>query len=162
MLKKLIPLGLALSILIPTIASAQTLTTQTDPAKLPYTSEIKAERITIKANRSTNQALRDAIKVKLTQVNTLITQDKANNTLKAKKADLQALKEVKKADSATLKGINTTLAAARESVKTDKANKDYVTLLADLKKIPNLQTSKTPLLQNISSQLDSIISLLSN
>ena len=162
MLKKLIPLGLALSILIPTIASAQTVVPQKDAAKSPYASEIKATRATIKTNRDANQILRDAIKAKLAQVKNLIAQDKASKTLKDKKADLKTNRDARKAYRATLKGINTTLTADRESVKTDKANKDYATLLTDLKKIPDLQTSKTPILQNISSQLDSLISLLTN
>lgn len=162
MLKKLIPIGLALAILVPTIASAQTLATEKNPVRAPYASEIKAERLTIKINREKNQVIRDAIKAKLAQVKTLIAEDKANNTLKAKKADLKVIRDVKKADRATLKGINATLTADRASVKTDKANKDYATLLADLKKIPDLQTSKTPLLKDISAQLDSIINTLTN
>jgi len=162
MLKKMIPLGLALAILVPTIASAKTVTAQENTAKSPYATEIKAERQTIKTNHDANKVLRDTIKAKLAQVKTLIAQDKANKTLKDKKADLQANKALRKADRATLKGINTTLKADRASVKADKANKDYTTLLADLKKIPDLQTSKTPILQDISSKLDSLISLLTN
>ena len=50
MLKKMIPFGLAASMLIPTIASAQTLTTQINSTKALYVSQIKSERQMIKNN----------------------------------------------------------------------------------------------------------------
>jgi len=73
---------------------------------------------------------------------------------------LKTDRAVIKVSRTALKGINTKLKADRQSVKTDKASKDYATLVNDLSKIPSLQTSKTPVLQRISSDLDSIISLL--
>lgn len=171
MIKKTILCALALSLLIPISVSAQALTTGAKPAtqaastqknsaRAPYASQIKSERQTIKANYDTNQAIRDAIKAKLAQVKTLIAQDKASKTLKSKKLDLKSDRAAIKTSRATLKGINTNLKADRQSVKTDKASKDYATLVNDLNKIPSLQTSKTPVLQKISSDLDSIISLL--
>jgi len=171
MLKKHILSALALSMLIPIGVSAQTLTTKTEPAakvattqknpaRAPYASQIKAERQTIKNNYDTNQAIRDAIKVKIAQVKTLIAQDKANKTLKSKKEALAAQRAVIKADRAILEGINVNLKADRSTNKTDIENKDYAALVNDLNKIAPLQTSKTPVLQKLSSDLDTLISLL--
>ena len=171
MIKKTILCALALSLLIPISVSAQALTTgakpgaaaattQKNPARAPYASQIKSERQTIKNNYTTNQAIRDSIKAKLAEVKTLIAQDKASKTLKSKKLDLKSDRAVIKASRATLKGINTTLKADRQSVKTDKASKDYAALVNDLSKIPSLQTSKTPELQKINAELDKIIDLL--
>jgi len=173
MIKKHILGALALSMLIPIGVSAQTLTTKTkpdakvattqnNPARAPYANQIKLERQTIKTNRESNQTIRDAIKGKLIQVKTLITQDKTNKTLKSKKAALKAQRAVIKADRATLKGINVNLIAARKIVKTDVTNKNYSALVNDLNNIAPLQTSKTPVLQKLSSDLDTLISLLSN
>ena len=143
MTKKPILCALAISMLIPIGVSAQTLiaktkpdaqvaTTQKNPARAPYASQIKSERQTIKTNRDTNQAIRDAIKVKTAQVKTLIAQEKANKTLKSKKDALKAQRAVIKADRAILKGINVNLVAARNTDKTDIANKDYAALVNDL------------------------------
>lgn len=164
--KILIPLGLAVVILIPTIANAATTMTTTpeiakaNSARAPYATQIKAERQTIKANFDTNQAIRVTIKEKYAQVKTLIATDKANKTLKTKQAELKADRAVIKSDRATLKSINTNLTADRAIDKTDVTNKDYAKLVTDLGNIPSLQTSKTPILQNINSELDKIISLL--
>jgi len=171
MIKKHILGALALSMLIPIGVSAQTLTTksatpvattQKDSAKTPYASQIKLERQTIKTNYETNQTIRDAIKGKIVQVKTLIAQDKTNKTLKAKKDALKAQRAVIKADRATLKGINVNLVADRKIAKTDVTNKNYAALANDLNNIAPLQTSKTPILQKLSSDLDTLISLLSN
>ena len=171
--KHLLGGALALSLLIPIAASAQPLstknkpdakvaTTQKNPARAPYASQIKSERQTIKNNYNTNQTIRDAIKVKIAQVKTLIAQDKASKTLKSKKEAIKAQRAVIKADRAILKGINVNLLADRNIDKTDKTNKDYAALVNDLNNIGPLQTSKTPELQKLSSDLDTLISLLSN
>lgn len=173
MLKKHILGALALSMLIPIGVSAQTLTskTKTDAqvvttqkysTRAPYASQIKSERQTIKNNYNTNKTIRDAIKGKLVQVKTLIAQDKTNKTLKSKKDALKSQRAVIKADRATLKGINVNLTAARKSAKTDATNKNYAALSSDLNKVTPLQTSKTPVLQKLSSDLDTLINLLSN
>jgi len=173
MMKKHILGVLALSLLIPIGVSAQTLTTQTkpdakvstnqkNPAKAPYASQIKAERQTIKDNYNTNQVIRDSIKEKIAQVKTLIAQNKANKTLKSKKDALKAQRVVIKEDRAILKGINVNLIADRNINKTDVTNKDYAALVNDLNNIGPLQTSKTPILQKLSSDLDTLISILSN
>jgi len=171
MIKKHILGALALSMLIPIGVSAQTLTTksaatvattQKDSARAPYASQIKLERQTIKTNYQTNQTIRDAIKGKIVQVKTLIAQDKTNKTLKSKKVALKAQRAVIKADRATLKGINVNLVADRKIAKTDVTNKNYAALVNDLNNIAPLQTSKTPILQKLSSDLDTLISLLSN
>lgn len=173
MMKKHILGALALSMLIPIGVSAQTLTTkvnpdaqvattQKNPARAPYASQIKSERQTIKNNHDTNQAIRDAIKEKLVQVKTLIAENKTNKTLKSKKEALVAQRVVKKEDRNVLKGINVNLIADRAINKTDRTNKDYAALVNDLKNIAPLQTSKTPVLQKLSSDLDTLISLLSN
>ena len=175
MMKKHILGALALSMLIPLGVSAQTLTTksdtkaatttattQKDPARAPYASQIKSERQTIKTNYETNQTIRDAIKGKLVQVKTLIAQDKTNKTLKAKKDVIKAQRAVIKADRTELKGINVNLVADRKIVKTDVTNKNYAALVSDLNNIAPLQTSKTPILQKLSSDVDTLISSLSN
>ena len=173
MMKKHILGALALSMLIPIGVSAQTLTTKVNPdtqvattqknlAKEPYASQIKAERQTIKNNYNTNQAIRDSIKGKLVQVKTLIAQHKANKTLKGKKEALTAQRVVIKEDRNILKGINVNLTADKAINKTDRTNKDYAALVNDLKNIAPLQISKTPVLQKLSSDLDTLISLLSN
>ena len=175
MLRKIIPFAVVVALLVPTIASAQALTakspvttstpvaaTTTNPARAQYTSEIKSERATIKANRATNKAIRTTIKGKLAQVKTLVAQDKANKTLKTKKDALVADRAIIKANNDTLKGINTNLKTDWQAVKTDATNKDYANLVTDLQKIPALQTSKTPILQSINSELDSVITLLNN
>lgn len=172
-MKKHILGALALSMLIPIGVSAQTLTTkvnpdaqvattQKNPARAPYASQIKSERQTIKNNHDTNQAIRDAIKEKLVQVKTLIAENKTNKTLKSKKEALVAQRVVIKEDRNVLKGINVNLIADRAINKTDRTNKDYAALVNDLKNIAPLQTSKTPVLQKLSSDLDTLISLLSN
>ncbi len=177
MIKKIMPLALVVAMLVPTMVSAQALTTQTKPttvsaqavastgtksARAPYASEIKAQRATIKANRATNKAIRTTIKGKQAQVKKLIAQDKANKTLKAKKDALTAQRAIIKGDNDSLKGINTNLKAAWNTVQTDETNKNYPNLVTDLQKIPALQTSKTPVLQKISSDLDTLISLLNS
>lgn len=174
MLKKIIPFAIAAALLVPTIASAQALTTSPasastenaavagNSARAPYASQIKSERATIKADKAINQAIRTTIKGKQAQVKTLIAQAKANKTLKAKKDAITADKAVIKTDNATLKGINTSIKADWQAAETDKTNKDYANLVTDLGKIPALQTSKTPVLQKISSDLDTLISLLNN
>ncbi|MBU3188402.1 hypothetical protein K9O30_03380 [Clostridium bowmanii] len=173
MLKKNILCVLVLSMLIPIGVSAQTLTTKTEPdakavttqkksPKAPYVSQIKLERETIKKNHDTNQVIKDDIKGEIAQVKTLIAQDKANKTLKSKKEAITAQRVVIKADRDILEGININLKANRNTNKTDIANKDYATLVNDLNKIAPLQTSKTPVLQKISSDLDTLISLFSN
>ena len=160
MFKKMIPLGLAIAMLIPTIASADTIPTPANSAKAPYAAQIKAERQTIKTNRDTNQGIRVTIKDKLAQIKTLVTQDKADKTLKAKKDALIAERAVIKADNASRKAINVNLATYWQTVKTDVSNKDYANLVIDLQKIPALQTSKTPILQKLSSDLDALTSIL--
>ena len=173
MLKKQILSAIALSMLIPIGVGAQTLTTKTEPAaqveatqknpaRAPYASQIKAERQIIKNNYNTNQAIRDAIKVKIAQVKTLIAEDKANKTLKGKKEAIAAQRIVIKADRAELEGINVNLKADRKINKTDIASKDYAALVNDLNKIAPLQTSKTPILQKLSSDLDTLISIFNN
>ena len=171
MLKKSILCALALTMLIPITASAQTLTPKTNPAtqvvtaqksaaRSRYAAQIKLERQTIKDNYKANQTIRDTIKGKVAQVKTLIAQDKTNKTLKTKKADLIADRAVIKADYASLKAINVTFATDVQIDKTDVTNKDYAKLVTDLNNIPALQTSKTPILQKISSELDTEINLL--
>ncbi|HEY5561204.1 MAG TPA: hypothetical protein VIK72_05500 [Clostridiaceae bacterium] len=170
MIKKIIPIALALSMLIPVGVSAAVLTaspaaasttaTEADSARAPFADQIKAVRTTIKANYNTNQAIRDEIKVKLAEVKTLIAQDKASKTLKAKKDALKTQRTVIKSNRTILKATNVTMTADRASIKTDKANKDYVALVSELQNIPSLQTSKIPTLQKINSKLDSIINLL--
>lgn len=173
MLKKHIISALALTMLIPIGVSAQTLTTKTQPtakvattqknaAKAPYATQIKAERQIIKKNHETNQAIRDAIKAKISQVKTLVAEDKANKNLKSKKVALTAQRAVIKADRATLEGIRVNSKAARAINKTDIENKDYAALVNDLNKIAPLQTSKTPVLQKISADLDALISIFNN
>ena len=171
MIKKQILGVLVLSMLIPIGVGAQTLTTTTkpdakvattqkDPARAPYASQIKLERQTIKDNYNTNQTIRDAIKGKLVQVKTLIAQDKTNKTLKSKKDDLKRERTAIKSDRAILKAINVNLITDRKVAKTDVTNKNYAALVNDLKNISPLQRSKTPILRNISSDLDSLISIL--
>jgi len=173
MMKKHILGALALSMLIPIGVSAQTLTTkanpdtqvastQKNPARAPYADQIKLERQEIKNNHNTNQVIRDAIKGKLVQVKTLIAENKTNKTLKSKKEALKAERVIIKEDRTILKGINVNLIADRAINKTDITNKDYAALVNDLKNIAPLQTSKTPVLQKLSSDLDTLISLLSN
>lgn len=173
MLKKILPFAIAVALLVPTIASAKALTTVPTPsteavstlgnsARAPYASKIKSERATIKANTAKDKSIRSTIKVKQAQVKTLITQDKSSKTLKAKKDALAADKAVIKADTAILKGININLKTDWQVTKTDKTNKDYAKLVTDLGKIPVLQNSKTQVLQKISSDLNSIISVLNS
>ena len=173
MLKKHIIGVLALSILIPIGVSAQTLTsktkidsqvvaTQKNSARAPYSSQIKSEKQIIKNNHNTNQTIRDSIKGKLVQIKTLIAQDKTNKTLKSKKDALKSQRAVIKADRATLKDINVKLTAARKTTKTDATNKNYAALASNLNKVSPLQTSMTPVLQKLSSDLDTIINLLRN
>ncbi|MCB2340241.1 hypothetical protein [Clostridium estertheticum] len=170
MIKKHILGALALSMLIPLGVSAQTLTTKSDtkaattqkyPARVPYASQIKLEKQTIKTNNKTNQTIKAAIKGKLVQVKTLIAQDKTNKTLKAKKDALKAERAVIKADKTALKGINVKLVADKKIAKTDVTNKNYAALVSDLNNIASLQTSETPILQKLSSDLDTLISSLS-
>ncbi|MBU3156878.1 hypothetical protein [Clostridium estertheticum] len=172
MIKKHILGALALSMLIPLGVSAQTLTTksdtkaattttQKDSAKAPYASQIKLEKQTIKTNNETNQTIKTAIKGKLVQVKTLIAQDKPNKTLKAKKDALKAQRALIKADKTALKGIDVKLVADKKIAKTDVTNKNYAALVSDLNNIASLQTSKTPILQKLSSDLDTLISSLS-
>ena len=162
MIKKQILGVLVLSMLMPIGVSAQTLTTttQNNPARAPYASQIKLERQTIKDNYNTNQTIRDAIKGKLVQVKTLIAQDKTNKTLSSKKDALKSERVTLKSDRAVLKAINVTLVADRKIDKTDVTNKDYAALVNDLKNISPLQRSKTPILQNINTDLSTIISTL--
>ena len=120
MLKKMIPFGLAASMLIPTIASAQTVTTQIRSAKTLYVSQIKSERQMIMNNYGINKAIKDNIKEKLAQVKTLIAQDKDSESLKAKKDILETQRDVIRLDIGTLKGIN---ANSTIDLKTDKVYK---------------------------------------
>ncbi|MBC8059105.1 MAG: hypothetical protein H7Y18_00370 [Clostridiaceae bacterium] len=161
MLKKIIPIALSLSMLIPTIASADASTKEGNSAKAPYATELLAERTIIKTNYDTNQAIRDSRKEKIIKIKALIAQNKANKTLQAKKADLIAQRAVVKADRDSLKAINAKLKPIAAKAKTDKAAKDFASLLTDLKAIPDLQTSKTPVLQKLNSDLDQLITLLS-
>ena len=94
------------------------------------------------------------------QVKTLIAQDKANKTLKSKKDALKTQRAAIKADKTILKDINVNLIADRKIDKTDVTNKNYAALVNDLNNISPLQRSKTPILQNISSDLSSLISIL--
>ena len=171
MIKKHILGVLVLSMLIPIGVSARTLTTTTkpdarvvtthkNPARAPYASQLKLERQTIKDNYNTNQTIRDTIKGKLIQVKTLIAQDKTNKTLSSKKDALKSERVTLKSDRAILKSINVNLIADRKIDKTDVTNKNYAALVNDLKNISPLQRSKTPILRNISSNLDSLISTL--
>ena len=163
MLKKILPFALGLALLIPTIAGAATIANkQASPAKAPFATELKAQRTIIKTNYDTNQALRVTIKEKVAKIKTLIAEDKAAKTLKDKRETLKSDRAVVKADRASLKAIRDTLKPIRDKAKTDKATKDYASLLTDLKAIPNLQTSKTPILTKLNSDLDSIITLLSS
>ncbi|MBU3102165.1 MULTISPECIES: hypothetical protein [Clostridium] len=172
MIKKHILGALALSMLIPLSVGAQTLTTksntkatttatQKDPARVPYASQIKLGKQTIKTNNKTNQTIKAAIKGKLVQVRTLIAQDKTNKTLKTKKDALKAQRALIKADKTALKGINVKLVADKKIAKTDVTNKNYAALVSDLNNIASLQTSETPILQKLSSDLDTLISSLS-
>ena len=171
MIKKHILGVLALTMLIPIGVGAQTLTTTTkpdapvattqkNPARAPYASQIKLDRQTIKDNYNKNQTIRDTIKGKMIQVKTLIAQDKTNKTLSSKKDALKSERAVIKSDRAILKAINVNLIADRKVSKTDVTNKNYAALVNDLKNISALQKSKTPILQNISSDLNSLISIL--
>ena len=172
MIKKHILCGaLALSMLIPMGVSAQALTTTTKPdtqvvatkknsAKAPYASKLKLERQTIKDNYNTNKTIKDGIKGKLVQVKTLIKQNKTNKTLKSKKDALKNERATIKSNRVKIKAINVTLIADRKIVKTDVTNKNYAALVNDLNNISLLQKSKTPILKNISSDLDSLISAL--
>lgn len=164
MLKKILPLGLGLVMLIPTIASASTLTTGVTPStsRAPYATQIKLERQTIKDNYYANQTIRDTIKGEVAQVKVLIAQDKTNKTLNAKKDALKADRAVIKAYYTSLKAINVTFATDVQIDKTDVTNKNYAKLVTDLQNIPTLQTSKTPILQKISSGFDTEISLLNS
>ena len=162
MVKKIIPFVLGLSLLVPTIAGAATVAKKASSAKAPYATEISAERKIIKTNRDTNQALRVTIKEKLAQVKTLVAQAKVDKTLKTKKEALKTDKAVVKSDNVSLKAINVNLKPISDKSKVDKAAKDYESLLTDLKAIPDLQTSKTPILQKLNSDLDSLITLLSS
>ena len=156
----MIPLGVAIAMLIPTLASAATI--PSNAARAPFAAQLKAERQTIKANYDTNQAIRVTINAKDVQIKAAVAADKVNKTLKAKQVNLIADRAIIKADNASLKAINVTLATDWQAVKTDVTNKDYATLVTDLQNIPALQTSKTPILQKISSDLDTEISLLNS
>ena len=162
MLKKILPFALGLALIVPTIAGAATIAKQASSPKTPYATEIKAERKIIKNNCDTNQALRVTIKEKLAKIKTLISQDKADKTLKAKKETLKSDRAVVKADRASLEAIRDNLKPIWDKAKIDKAAKDYASLLTDLKAIPDLQTSKTTILTKLNSDLDSIITLLSS
>lgn len=172
MIKKHILCGaLALSMLIPIGVSAQSLTTKNKPdaqvattqknlARSPYASQIKSEKQTIKNNYDKNKTIRDAIKGKKIQIKTLTAQDKTNKTLKSKKIALKSERAVIKSDRAILKGVNIDLISDKKIEKIDISNKNYAALVNDLKNISSLQKSKTPILQNISSDLNSLISIL--
>ena len=171
MLKKSILCALALTMLIPITASAQTITPKSNPtnqvvtaqknsARSPYAKQIKLERQIIKNNYETNQTIRDAIKGKIIQVKTLTLQDKANKTLKFKKADIKAQRAIIKADRAKLKSIGVNLIADRNNDKTDITNKNYAALVKDLKNISPLQKSETPVLIKLSSDYSTLISIL--
>lgn len=162
MFKKIIPLALSLSMLIPTIASAETLKTQGSSAKAPYASEITAEKVIIKTNHDTNQAIRVTIKDKLAQIKALIAQNKADKTLKAKKEALKLQEAVLKSDRESLKAMNANLKIASDKVKADRLAKNFASLVTDLQSIPDLQTSKTPVLQKLNSDLDLLITLLTS
>jgi len=162
MLKKIIPLGLVASMLIPTIASAQTVTTQIRSPKALYVSQIKSGRQMIKNNYDINQVIKDDIKDKLSQVKTLITQDKGSKTLKAKKDILETQRNVIRSDIGTLKTINANSTIDLKTVKIYKTNKGYAPLVNDIQNIPPLQTNKILVLQKLSSDLGTLIILLNN
>ena len=161
MFKKIIPIALSLSMLIPTIAGASTVKKQAKLVKSPFTAEIAAEKKIIKTNYDTNQAIRVSIKGNLAQIKTLTAQNKTAKTLKAKKDALKLQRAVVKSDTDSLKAIDVKLKSASDKVKADKVAKDYASLVTDLKAIPDLQTSRTPVLQKLNSDLDSLITLLS-
>ena len=161
MIKKHILCGaLALSMLIPMAVSAQTLTTQKNPARAPYASQIKLERQTIKNNYKTNKTIRDSIKGKRIQIKTLIAQDKTNKTLKSKEHALKSERAVIKSDRTILKAINKNLIADKKIEKADISNKHYAALVNDLKNISSLQKSKSPILQNVNHDLSTLINTL--
>jgi len=162
MLKKMIPFGLAASMLIPTIASAQTVTTRINSAKALYVSQIKSGRQMIKNNYEINQAIKDDIKDKLSQVKTLITQDKDSKALKAKKNILEAQRDIIRLDIGTLKSININLTVDCKNVNIYKTNKGYAPLVNNLQIITPLQANKLPVLQKLSYDLDNLIRLLNN
>ena len=162
MLKKMIPFGLAASMLIPTIASAQTLTTQINSNKTLYVNQIKSRKQTFNDNYGTNKVIKDTINEKLAIVKSLIAQDTDSKTLKAKKNILEAQRDVIRLDIGTLKGINANLTVDWKNDKFYKFNKTYTSLVNDLQGIPPLQTNKIPVLQKLNSDLDKLISLLNN
>jgi hypothetical protein len=159
-LKKLIPLSALLCMMVPIVASAATTSASPNNARAPYASQIKQESQTIKTNGQTNKILRDAIKDKTQQIKTIIKEDRANRALKNLKDAVKKEQTVIKQDREDLKAINTNLKASRDKVKIDRTNKDYASLVTDLNAIPSLQTSKTPILQRLSADLDTMLNIL--
>lgn len=154
---RLAPLALAAALIVPaTIARAE----GTQKAKNPYGQEIKAITQTIKSNRDANKALKDAIKQKKQEAKSLTKGLKETGALKDKKDGIKAQQEAIKAEQQKLKAINEGIKAKKAEVKEDRQAKNYEELLKDLKTVPDMQTGKTPILQNISNQLDALIGLL--
>lgn len=154
---RLAPLALAAALIIPaTIAHAE----GTQKAKNPYGQEIKAITQSIKNNRDANKALRDTIKQKKQEAKNLTKSLKGTGALKDKKEEIKAQQETIKAEEQKLKAINEGLKAKNTEVKEDRQAKNYEELLKDLKTVPDMQTGKTPILQNISNKLDALIGLL--
>lgn len=151
--KKLIPLTVSLCMMVPVVASAAT-SASNNNARASYTNQIKQERQTIKTNWETNKTLRTAINDKTQKMKTILKEDKKNKTLA--KLGREAIKQ----DRENLKNINASLKAEREKVKTDRTNKDYGKLEADLNAVITLQESKTSMLQKLSNDLDAILNML--
>jgi TolA-binding protein len=135
---------------------------QSKVAKNPYISQIKAVRTTIKSNESTNTQLIQSIKQKQQQIKTEIAQLKQSKTLKEKASAIKPQRDKLKLDYQTLKTLNPTIKADWQTVKNDRTAKNYTQLLSDLNNIPSVQTERTQLLQQLSSDLDGMLSILGN
>lgn len=135
---------------------------QTREQRLQFRTAMIQKKDIIKKDHETNQNLRKTIADKRTTVKTTIKDIKQSK--KQLTSDdlnkIQAQIEIIKTDKSTLEASNGTMKQSFQQFKTDAQSKNYTDALAQLDKIITIQNTRTTGLNKLSSDLNTLISLL--
>lgn len=127
-----------------------------------FKASMTSKKDTIKKDHETNQALRKAIAEKRTSVKGIVKDIKDSHKI-LNAEDLSKIEEQMKtieSDKTALEGTKGTIRTAFDQFKTEVKNRNYEAASAELDKIISIQTTRTTGLTKLSTDLDTLISLL--